>query len=186
MFGRHKQPSKPLAQAANAHHRHKQGRTGRFHGDDLLEPDFEPTPDVGDVDAVDLHAFGHLQSSYGEGDTGRGFRPMLMRGGEDPFANAMQPGDPGDYPQTDPLPHRRVDTYDGAADPAGMLDDYADDLSEAYQPVGPDTWNFPEQIPTLRNPHTDFGGEFYSFQGPAAVIGAEIGCAAPGGAKLKG
>jgi hypothetical protein len=206
MFGKHRKTADILAQAANAHHRHKRGRghstvhgdltithgptgaltfTHQPHGEDDLNPDFEATPEVGDIGEIDLQAFGHLQSTYGAGDTGRGFRPMLMSGAEDPFANVMQPGDPEDY-LVKPLPYRRADGYDGGADPAGMVDEYTDDLQEAYQPVGPDRWNFIEQIPTLRNPRTDFGGEYYPFQGPAAIIGCDMGCAAPGGARLKG
>jgi hypothetical protein len=99
------------------------------------------------------------EPNYGAGDVGTSFDPNLVStGGVDPFANASQPGDPG-----------------VAMDDAWQLDETSDDLEQAYQPLGPDPWGFAEQAPTLRNPEVDFGGEFYSSFGPAAIIGGEGG-----------
>jgi hypothetical protein len=134
-----------------------------FHGD--------PESDL-ELDAGDPDDDSSSEPNYGSGDTGEEFNPDIVMGGMDPFANVVQPGDPRDY--------------DGHIEVAHALDEFTDDLPQAYQPAGRDYYDPPERVPTLRNPVIDFGfeHEFYSGFGPAAIVGCEIGCANP--SKLKG
>ena len=143
--------------------RHYRGKA-RF-GDDIDELTIPTSLDetVETLQSDDaVGEMGTPQDDYGQADTGASFDTKLGpgNGGLDPFALASFGDDPADA-----IP------YDGTMDPAWSLDDTADDLPQAYQPTGPDTWDFPEQVATLRHPLINFGGEFYPYHGPAAVFG---------------
>lgn len=173
MFGLGKKhPHVAHVKALKKAHKH-----GLFHGDidDLtsgvvedLEPPTSLNEEIETLDSDDaVGEMGTPGEDYGRGDAGRSvdnnLRPGPGGGGLDPFRLATFGDDPADA-----IP------YDGSMDPSWSLDDYTDDLAQAYQPVGPDDFDFPEQVATLRHPIVDFGGEFYPFAGPAAVLGGEM------------
>jgi hypothetical protein len=123
------------------------GKKHGIHGDD---PDMDPT-------AEDLGDDSSMEPNYGAGHTGHYDNSLSeSSGGVDPFAVASF----GFGEDWENMP----DDW--------QLDDYTDDLPQAYQPLGPDPYNFPEQVPTLRHPVVHFGADFYHFStGPAAVFG---------------
>ncbi len=130
----------------------KRAKHGLFHGDidDLTSPDELAIPTSLDEDVETLQSddavgeTGTPQDDYGQGATGQGVDNALGpdNGGLDPFALASF-----------------GDDEEMTMDPTWQLDDYTDDLAQAFQPVGPDDFNFPEQVATLRHPLIDFGIE---------------------------
>jgi hypothetical protein len=121
-------------------------------------------------DAADLGDTSEQEPNYGAGDTGCSYHPRLDEGGVDPFANAAFGCDGA--PQGD----------------MQLLWDSIDKSVIDQDPMVADLFDVRSRIPTLRNPVVHFGldDQFYSGFGPAAIIGCEIGCAAPGAAKIKG
>lgn len=135
-----------------AHHGHAYGtrkpRGPHMHGDDS-----EAMPDTA-ADAGDVGDNSSFEPNYGAGDTGSSLETSLdATGGMDPFANVMQPGDPG-------------------VDMGPVLD--PGDIALLNQVSDP--YDVTTRVATLRNPKLDFGvdGRFYeTVTGPAAIIGGE-------------
>lgn len=135
------------------HVKGSKGKHSRF-GDDLadLEPPTSLDVDIETIDSDDaVGEMGTPGEDYGRGDAGCSPDNQLSNsnGGLDPFAVAS-------------FGFGADDVYDGTMPPEYSLDEFTDDLPEAYQPAGPDDFNFPEQVATLRNPIVDFGREFGS------------------------
>ncbi len=93
------------------------------------------------------------EPNYGAGDAGADMAVSLEQGGEDPFANAWQPGDPSPTPVADAYIH-------------------SVDLVDPWEPGA--------QAPTRRHPDVGFGGDYYKSFGPAQVIAGDMDAAFDG------
>ena len=157
-------------------------------GDDIVPapmgdvPVADPAAEGMDVDPFGNHYIDlpggslHQQDDYGAGDTGTGVNNVLGSssddgGGLDPFKVA-EFGD---------------DAAAAEASAAAEFEGYVrENLTElaanggelmTYQPAGQDSYDAPEQIPTLRNPLIAFGddisGEYYTSFNAAPIIGID-------------
>lgn len=106
---------------------------------------------------------GAEEPTYGAGDQGAHYEMPL---GLDPFSNTVAFGDDADQVQAD------LEEGIITGGTSGDIDEMLANGLFAEDPIDP-----PVQVPTLRNPKivfgVDFGGDYYSGFGPAAVIGCD-------------
>jgi hypothetical protein len=132
--------------ATSATHTRGRAKKHAIHGEEEL-PDIAP-------DAGDTGDDGSNEPNYGAGPDADPFLAM----GED-IASDIPGGNAG-------LLH-------GGGRDEYQLDDYTDDVPQAYRPLGPDPYDSPQQIPNRRNYKAGFGADLYHFHSAAPVIGLE-------------
>lgn len=168
------------AEGGKHHHKHKHGHSASHHGE--LEGSVDGDVSVEDpiADGEDVGPFGdhhidlpggslHEQDDYGQGDTGTGVDNVLGSGGGggiDPFQVAAFGEDDAAPSPTDEFTTDLV---------SANLEDLASDGGEnmSFQPADVDHYDFPEQVPTLRNPLIAFGADYYSAFSSHPIMGGE-------------